>query len=171
MYHTSALMLGRSYALCAAGVVSLVDVWSMINSSIGFLAKHHSLVSFFSLQPFRIGLPVGESTLTYYLVKTTVQSESHIGPTPTSVLVKEGMMYPIVWNSAANWGMVILAFDDDFFYLSICCAYTDRCSTCVGRTMWCWWIDVEVSCTWVYDAHVLLWEYMSLWRIWGRYIR
>ena len=40
-----------------------------------------------------------------------------MGPTPISVLVKEGMMYPVVGKSAANWGMGSVAFSGD-------------CSTC-----------------------------------------
>ena len=77
-------------------------MWCIINSSVGFRAKRHSLGSFVSLQPVRIGLPFGESTVTSCLVKTTVQSALHMGPTPTSMLVKEGMMYPVVGKSAAN---------------------------------------------------------------------
>ena len=37
-----------------------------------------------------------------------------MGPTPTSVLVKEGMIYPVVGKSAVNWGIGSLAVDDDF---------------------------------------------------------
>ena len=37
-----------------------------------------------------------------------------MGPTPTSVLVKEGMIYPVVGKSAPNWGMGSIYFDDDF---------------------------------------------------------
>ena len=47
-------------------------------------------------------------------MKTTVQSASHMGPTPTSVFVKEGMKYPIIVKTTANLGMGSLAFDDDF---------------------------------------------------------
>ena len=49
-----------------------------------------------------IGLPFGGSTVKSCLVKTNVQSASHMGPTPTSVLEEEGMMYPVVGNSSAN---------------------------------------------------------------------
>ena len=100
MYRTSASTLGRLYALCTEVVVCIFDVWCIINSSVGFRAKRHSLGSFFSLQPISIGLPFGESTVTSCLVNTTVQSASHMGPTPTSVLLKEVMMYPVVGKSA-----------------------------------------------------------------------
>ena len=40
-----------------------------------------------------------------------------MGPTPMSVLVKDGMMYPVVGKSAANWGIGRVAFDD---YFSTC---------------------------------------------------
>ena len=102
MHHTRASTLGISYALCAKGFVFLFDVWYIIKSSVGFRAKRHSIGSFFSLQPVRIGLPFGESTVTSCLVKTTVQYASHMGPTPIIVLVKEGVMYPVVGKYAAN---------------------------------------------------------------------
>ena len=102
MYHTSASTLGRSYALCSEGVVCLFDVCFINNYSVGFRAKRHSLGSLFSLQPVRIGLPFGENNVTSCLVKTTVQSASHMGPTPTIVLVKEGMLYPVLGKSDAN---------------------------------------------------------------------
>ena len=50
-------------------------------------------------------------------MKTTVQSASHMGPTPTSVLVKEGMMYTVVGKTAANLGIDVIAVDD---YFSTC---------------------------------------------------
>ena len=49
-----------------------------------------------------VGLPFGESNVTSCLVKNIVQSASHLDPTLTSVLVKEGMMYPVVGKSAVN---------------------------------------------------------------------
>ena len=114
MYRTSASTLGRSYALCSERFVCLFGVWCIINSSVGFKSKRHNIGRLFSLQPVRIGLPFGESTVTYCLVKNTVQSASHMVPTPTSVLVKEVMMYPVVGKSAANWGIGSIAVDDDF---------------------------------------------------------
>ena len=102
MYRTSAYTLGRSYVLCAEGFFWIFDVCFIINSSVGFRAKRHSLGSFFSIQPVRIGLPFGENTVTSCLVKTTVQSASHMFPTPTSVLMKEGMMYTVVGKSDSN---------------------------------------------------------------------
>ena len=38
-----------------------------------------------------------------------------MGPTPTSVLVKDGMMYPVVVKYAANYGIVSVAVDGDLF--------------------------------------------------------
>ena len=57
------------------------------------------------------------NTVTSCLVNNTVQSASHMGPTPTSVLVKDGMMYPVVLKSAANCGIGSVAFSDE---LSTC---------------------------------------------------
>ena len=48
-------------------------------------------------------------------MKTTVKSASHMGPTPTSVLVKEGMIYPVVENSDSNCGIGSVAIADDFY--------------------------------------------------------
>ena len=55
--------------------------------------------------------------MTSRLVNTTVQSASHMGTTPTSLLVKEGMMYPVFRNSASNYGIGSISFADD---LSTC---------------------------------------------------
>ena len=49
-----------------------------------------------------------------FLLKTKVQFASHIGPTPMSVLVKDGMMYPVVGKSAVNLGMGRVALAEDF---------------------------------------------------------
>ena len=70
--------------------------------SFGLRAKHRSLGSLFYLQPVRIVLPSGESTVTSFFLNTTVQIASHMGPTPMSILVNYGTMYPIVGKSAAN---------------------------------------------------------------------
>ena len=43
----------------------------------------------------------------------TVQFASHMGPTPMSVLVKDGMMYPVVGKSADNCGIGRVAFAAD----------------------------------------------------------
>ena len=66
MYRTSASTLDRSYALYAEEFVCIFGVCCFINSSVGFRANYHSLGSFFSLQPIRIGLPSGEKSLTYF---------------------------------------------------------------------------------------------------------
>ena len=90
---------------------------SLSTPQLVFRANRHSLGSFFSLQLVRTAVPFVESTVTSCFVKTTVQSASHMCPTPTSVLVKEGMMYPVVGKSDANWGMGSVSFADEF---SIC---------------------------------------------------
>ena len=46
-----------------------------------------------------------DQTLTSSFLNTTVQFASQIGPTPMSVFVKVGMMYPFVRKSAFNCGM------------------------------------------------------------------
>ena len=49
MYRTSSSTPGISYALYAEGVVFHFGVWYISTSSVGFIAKRHSLVSSFSL--------------------------------------------------------------------------------------------------------------------------
>ena len=118
MYLTSALKLGRSYTLYAEIVFCLLSVvWCSSNSLVGFREKRHSLGSYFSLQPIRIGLHPGDSTVTSFLVNKTVQSASHMGPTPTSVLAEDGIMYPVVGKSSANCGIGSVAIAED---LSTC---------------------------------------------------
>ena len=53
----------------------------------------------------RIGLSYGDRTVTSSFQNTTVQFASQIGPTPMSVFVKVGMMYPFVGKSEFNYGM------------------------------------------------------------------
>ena len=113
MYRTSASTLGRSYALYSEGVIFLFGVCCISNSLVCFRANRHSLVSFFYLQPVRVGLHSGDKSVTSCLVNTTVQFALQIGPTPTSVLVKEGMMYPVVGNSGVNCRVGSVAVDDD----------------------------------------------------------
>ena len=117
MYRNGASTLGRSYTLYAEGIACIFGVLCISNSSVDFRAKRHSLGSYFSLQPVRIVLPPGEKTVTSCLVNTTVQSASHMGPTPTSVLLKEGMMYPVVRKYDQNYGIVSIAVADN---LSTC---------------------------------------------------
>ena len=64
-----------------------------------------------------MGLTPGENTVTPFLVNNTVQSASHMGLTPTRVLVKDGMVYPVVLKSATNCRIGSKAVADD---LSIC---------------------------------------------------
>ena len=111
MYQTSASAFGRSYALYAEEVVCIFGVCCFSNSSVGFIENCHSLGSLFSLQSVSIGLPPGEKTVKSFLGNATVQFALQIGPTPTIVLVKKRMMYPIVGKSDANcWiGSVVVA--------------------------------------------------------------
>ena len=107
-----ASLIGRSYALYAEGFVCIFVVWCSSNYLVGFRAKRHIIGSSFSLQLVRIVVPPGEKTVTYCLVNTTVQSASHMGPTPKSLLVKEGMMYHVVGKSASNCGIGSVAVSD-----------------------------------------------------------
>ena len=52
-----------------------------------------------------MGLPPGENNVTSCLANKTVQSASHMSPTPTLVLLKDGMMYPVVGVSVVNCGI------------------------------------------------------------------
>ena len=115
MYRTSASPLGRSYTLYAEGVVCIFGECRISNSSIGFRVNHHSLVSYFSLQPVRIGLPSDENTTASFLVNNAVQFALHMGLTTTIVLVKEGMMYPAVGKSDDNCGIGSVAVADETF--------------------------------------------------------
>ena len=76
--------------------------------------NRQSLGSFFYLQPVRIVFPFGDSTVTSFFLKTTVQFASYMGPTPMSVLVKDVMMYPVVGKSATNLGMGRISLAEDF---------------------------------------------------------
>ena len=114
MYLTSFSTLGISYALYTERVVCLLSVvWRSSNSLVVFRENLHSLVSSFSLQPVRIGLPPGDNTVTSFLVNKTVQSASHMGPTPTSVLVKDGMMYLLAGISTAKCRIGSVAVAED----------------------------------------------------------
>ena len=64
-----------------------------------------------------MGLHHGKNTVTYFLVNKTVQSASHMGPTPTSVLVKYVMMHPAVGKYTDYCMIVSVAVADD---LSTC---------------------------------------------------
>ena len=91
----------RSYALYAERVVCLL-VWCRNNPFFCFRSKRNSLSSCFSLHPVRMGLTPGDNNVILCLVNKTVQSTLHMVPTPTSRLVKDGMMYPVVGKYAAN---------------------------------------------------------------------
>ena len=113
MYRTSASTLGTSYALYSDIVSFLFVVWFSRKSLVGFRVKRHSIGGSFSFQPVSIFLPPSEKTVTYCLVNNNVQSAWHIGPTPTSVFVKDGMMYPVVVKYAANCRVGIVYFADE----------------------------------------------------------
>ena len=102
MYRTSASTLGRSYALYTEVVVCLFGVCCIFGNLTCFRANRHSIGSLFSLQPVMISLPYGDKTVTSFLVNTTVQFALQMGKTPAIMLVKEGMMYPVVVKSDAN---------------------------------------------------------------------
>ena len=115
---TSASTLGRSYVLYSERIVCLLSIlWYSSNYLVGFRSKRHSLGSSLSIQPVKIVLTTGENTVTSFLLNKTVQYALHMGPTPTSVLVKDGMMYPVVGKSAANYGIGSVSVADD---LSTC---------------------------------------------------
>ena len=114
MYLASASILVRLYTLYAERVVCIMSVlWCSRSYLVGFRAKHHSLSIYFSFQPVRIGLPPGDNTITSFLLNMTVQSASHMGPTPTSVLVKYGMVYIVVVKSTADCRIGSLAVTED----------------------------------------------------------
>ena len=118
MYRTSDSMLGISYALYADIVVYLLSVvWCSSNSLFGFRLKRHIFDSSFSIHPVRMRLPLGENSFTSCLLKKTVQFASNMILTPTTVLVKYGMMYPVVGKSSANYRIGSVAVADD---LSTC---------------------------------------------------
>ena len=120
MYHISAYTLGRSYALYSERVVCLLSVvWCSSNYFVGFILKRYSIGSYFSLQPIRIGLPPSENNVTSCLVNSTLQSTSYICPTPTSVLLKDGMMYSVVGKYAANCGIGSVAVADNLSTYSV----------------------------------------------------
>ena len=113
MYLTRGSKLGRPYALCADGFIRFVVV-SIFSCPFVLRSKRYIFGRFFYLHPVKIFLPSGNITTASFFVNKTLQSASQIGPTPISVLVKEGIMYPVVGNSAANWGMGIVAVAADF---------------------------------------------------------
>ena len=113
MYLNRDSKLGRPYAFCAAGVIRFVVVY-IFPCPFGLRTKRHRFGRFFSLHSVKIVLPYGDITPTSFFVNKILQSASQIGPTPISVLVKEGIMYPVVWKSAANWGMGSVDVAADF---------------------------------------------------------
>ena len=60
-----------------------------------------------------MGLTPGENTVTSCLVNKTMQSTLHMGMTPTRVLVKDGMIYPVFRKYSANCGIGSVAVADN----------------------------------------------------------
>ena len=60
-----------------------------------------------------MGLPSGDITVTSFLLNTAIHFASQMGPTPMSVLVNDGMMYPVLGESAANCGIGRVDFSAD----------------------------------------------------------
>ena len=58
-------------------------------------------------------MPLGKNTVTSCLGNQIVQYASQMGPTPTRVLVKDGMMYPVVRKSLAICDIGSEAVADD----------------------------------------------------------
>ena len=83
----------------------------------GLREKRYRRGGFFSLHPWIIGLPSGDINVTYYFLNTNAQFVSQIGPTPISVFVNVGMMYPVVGKSASNCGIGSVAIA---FYIDTC---------------------------------------------------
>ena len=81
--------------------------------SLGLRAKRHRRGSLFYLRPWIIGLPSGDITVTSSFLNTTVQFESQIGPTPISVFLNVGMIYPAVGKSADKCGIGSVSFAVD----------------------------------------------------------
>ena len=69
--------------------------------------------SFFSLQPWRIGSPSGNITVTSCFLNTTVKFASQMGPKPFNVFVNMGMIYPVIGKSATNCGISSVTFAAD----------------------------------------------------------
>ena len=65
-----------------------------MGSSVGLSAKRHIFGICVSLHPVRMGGPLADYTVTYFEVNVTVQTASQIGPIPTNVFVKLGMICP-----------------------------------------------------------------------------
>ena len=114
MYRTSATTFGRLYALYTERVFCLIYVvWCSSNSLFGLRAKRHSFGISFSLHPVSMGLTPGDDNVTSCLVNKTVQSSFHMGPTPTRVLVKDGIMYSVCVKSATNCGIGSVEVSDN----------------------------------------------------------
>ena len=60
-----------------------------------------------------MGLSFSKCTVTSFFLNTTLQFASKMGPTPMSVLVNDGMMYPVVGKSADNLGIDRVDFAAD----------------------------------------------------------
>ena len=61
-----------------------------------------------SRQPVSTGLPCGSLTTTAVLVNVTIQSASHIGPTPIKVCLHPGRICPVTGKLAGSLGRLSL---------------------------------------------------------------
>ena len=92
-YMTDASTLGRSYALYATSKTRDVS-WGTLGMSplSGGSVMHHRYGACASFYPLRMDLLVASLTTTASLLKVTVQSALQMGPTPSSVWLKPGII-------------------------------------------------------------------------------
>ena len=82
-----------------------------------------------------MGLPPVENNVASCLANKTLRSALHMGPTPTRVFVKDGIMYPIVGKSASKCGIgsVSVSYDHSTCPVSV-------------PTLICWEIVLGRTC-------------------------
>ena len=92
-----------------------------MGSSFGLIAKRHIFGICVSLHPVRMGRPLAEYTVTSFEVNMTVQPASQIGPMPTNVFAKVGMICPSQGMSwpCCSMGSIAVADDDTTCTLAV----------------------------------------------------
>ena len=149
-YLTSASTLGRSYALSAhSDVLFFLCVVGVVESSVGLSVKRHIFGICVSLHPVRKGSHFAEYTVTSFEVNVTVQPTSQIGPLPTNLFVKVGMICPSQGMSwpCCSMSSVAVADDATTFPLAVptrifgAAVFIGLCGAC-GDIYWC---DTPVS--------------------------
>ena len=85
-----------------------------MGSSFGLIAKRHIFGICVSLHPVRMGRPLADHTVTSFDVNVTVQPALQIGPIPTNVFVKVGMIFPPQGTSWPCCGMGSVVVADDY---------------------------------------------------------